>query len=183
MIRDGIHSWLEGSKHVAYGDGKYDAQGAKCPPTHPKRIMSLLYEFTFVVSSLVSSSDALLTDTQDAAEYNEGSRKVMCLTERATLIIQGILRTGTTQGTLFTVSPFLTPGEYTDPSADFTTGWKAGFFQDIFDQGRECSVQFALDECGPLALNATAREGQPLCPYKGVQVVEVSFQFLSRGRY
>ena len=55
MIRDGIHSWLEGSKHVAYGDGKYDAQGAKCPPTHPKRIMSLLFEFTFVVRSLVSS--------------------------------------------------------------------------------------------------------------------------------
>ena len=43
--------------------------------------MSLLYEFTFVVSSLVSSSDALLTDTQDAAEYNEGSRKDMCLYE------------------------------------------------------------------------------------------------------
>ena len=90
---------------------------------------------------------------------------------------------GTIQGTPSTASTFLIPGGYTDPQADFTTGWKAGFFQDIFDQGRECSVQFALDECGPLALNATAREGQPVCPYKGVQVVEVSFQFLSRGRY
>jgi len=51
-VRDGIHSWLEGSKHVVYGEGKYDAQGAKCPPSHPKRIMSLLYEFAFTVSSL-----------------------------------------------------------------------------------------------------------------------------------
>jgi hypothetical protein len=54
MIRDGIHSWLEGSKHVVYGEGIYDTQGPKCPPTHPKRIMSLLYEFSFTVRPLVS---------------------------------------------------------------------------------------------------------------------------------
>jgi hypothetical protein len=54
MIRDGIHSWLEGSKHVVYGEGIYDTQGPKCPPTHPKRIMSLLYEFSFAVRPPVS---------------------------------------------------------------------------------------------------------------------------------
>lgn len=36
--RDGVNAWLEGSKHVSYGEGRFDG-GGQCPPTHPKRIM------------------------------------------------------------------------------------------------------------------------------------------------
>jgi len=44
---DGINNWLAGSKHVSYGaEGRADG-GGKCPPTHPKRIMGLFYEFIF----------------------------------------------------------------------------------------------------------------------------------------
>jgi hypothetical protein len=37
-FRDGVNNWLEGSKHVSYGSGRYD-DGSECPSTHPKRIM------------------------------------------------------------------------------------------------------------------------------------------------
>ncbi|TYJ52512.1 hypothetical protein B9479_006872 [Cryptococcus floricola] len=48
---DGFNTWLEGSKHVAYPtSGGFD-QGGPCPATHPKRIMSLFYEFHFSVST------------------------------------------------------------------------------------------------------------------------------------
>ncbi|WWC73343.1 uncharacterized protein I206_107310 [Kwoniella pini CBS 10737] len=44
---DGVNNWLEGSKHVAYpASGGHDS-GGPCPATHPKRIMSLFYEFHF----------------------------------------------------------------------------------------------------------------------------------------
>ncbi|WVQ64087.1 uncharacterized protein L199_002246 [Kwoniella botswanensis] len=44
---DGVNNWLEGSKHVAYpASGGFDS-GGPCPATHPKRIMSLFYEFHF----------------------------------------------------------------------------------------------------------------------------------------
>ncbi|CAD6573504.1 MAG: hypothetical protein TREMPRED_000836 [Tremellales sp. Tagirdzhanova-0007] len=56
-IRDGVNNWLEGSKHVTYGAGQFD-QGGVCPPTHPKRIMGLFYEFIF----------------QDDFDYVDGAR-------------------------------------------------------------------------------------------------------------
>lgn len=43
---DGVNNWLEGSKHVTYGEGNYNG-GGKCPASHPKRIMALFYEFVF----------------------------------------------------------------------------------------------------------------------------------------
>ncbi|WWC64284.1 uncharacterized protein I303_106894 [Kwoniella dejecticola CBS 10117] len=44
---DGVNTWLEGSKHVAYpASGGHDS-GGPCPATHPKRIMSLFYEIHF----------------------------------------------------------------------------------------------------------------------------------------
>nr|XP_019047877.1 hypothetical protein I302_04497 [Kwoniella bestiolae CBS 10118]OCF26807.1 hypothetical protein I302_04497 [Kwoniella bestiolae CBS 10118] len=44
---DGVNNWLEGSKHVSYpASGGHDS-GGPCPATHPKRLMSLFYEFHF----------------------------------------------------------------------------------------------------------------------------------------
>ncbi|WVN91183.1 uncharacterized protein L203_106440 [Cryptococcus depauperatus CBS 7841] len=44
---DGVNTWLPGSKHVAYpASGGHDS-GGPCPATHPKRIMSLFYEFFY----------------------------------------------------------------------------------------------------------------------------------------
>ncbi|WWC91452.1 uncharacterized protein L201_006398 [Kwoniella dendrophila CBS 6074] len=55
---DGVNTWLEGSKHVAYpASGGHDS-GGPCPATHPKRIMSLFYEFHFT----------------DRYDYKEGAR-------------------------------------------------------------------------------------------------------------
>jgi hypothetical protein len=54
-FRDGINSWLEGSKHVSYGEGQFD-QGGKCPPTHPKRIMGCKCLTCLVVQKLTRNS-------------------------------------------------------------------------------------------------------------------------------
>ncbi|WVR09238.1 hypothetical protein IAU60_006302 [Kwoniella sp. DSM 27419] len=44
---DGVNNWLEGSKHVAYPTSQGYNSGGPCPATHPKRIMSVFYEFHF----------------------------------------------------------------------------------------------------------------------------------------
>ncbi|WVQ81576.1 hypothetical protein IAT38_003700 [Cryptococcus sp. DSM 104549] len=44
---DGKNEWLEGSAHVAYPVSGGHEGGGPCPSTHPKRIMSLFYEFHF----------------------------------------------------------------------------------------------------------------------------------------
>jgi hypothetical protein len=71
--------------------------------------------------------------------------------------------------------------EINNPLADFTNGWPVGFFQKVFDHGRQCSVQFELEQCPPLAGNYSAREFEPVCPYNGVQVVEVSHSYMLEG--
>jgi hypothetical protein len=86
----------------------------------------------------------------------------------------GYFANGDNVGYSFHGRSFPQISEDADPQADFTNGWPVGFFQDVFDYGRECSIQFRLDECPALANNSTERENQPVCPYNGVQVVEVS---------
>lgn len=67
----------------------------------------------------------------------------------------------------------------TNQSADFTNGWPVGFFKEIFDHGRECSVQFALDECPPLAKVSITKVPATTPIYNGVEVIEVSYSSVS----
>ncbi|WVQ81577.1 hypothetical protein IAT38_003701 [Cryptococcus sp. DSM 104549] len=102
---DGVNTWLEGSKHVAYPVSGGHDQGGPCPATHPKRIMSLFYEFHF-------------TDDYD---YVPGAR---------------VWASGDDLGYSL--------------HGDFTNGWPAGYFKEIFSYGSTCNVQFALKDCPPL---------------------------------
>ncbi|RXK35632.1 hypothetical protein M231_07112 [Tremella mesenterica] len=55
---DGINNWLPNSAHVAFSsEGNYNG-GGKCPDSHPKRIMSLFYEWHY----------------EDDFEYEAGAR-------------------------------------------------------------------------------------------------------------
>lgn len=58
---------------MSYGEGRFDG-GGQCPPTHPKRIMGLFYEFIFHVSSL-ERDIGYDADGQDHAAYEAGGRK------------------------------------------------------------------------------------------------------------
>jgi hypothetical protein len=60
--------------------------------------------------------------------------------------------------------------EHANPLADFTNGWEEGFFTEVFGYGRECSVQFSLEDCPPFRGHVK----KTACEYKGVTVVEVS---------
>lgn len=70
-----MNNWLEGkwvftdliirrsltmtpSKHVAYGEGRYDG-GGKCPDTHPKRIMSSECSESAFESKLISLQSSM----------------------------------------------------------------------------------------------------------------------------
>ncbi|WWC73344.1 uncharacterized protein I206_107311 [Kwoniella pini CBS 10737] len=55
---DGVNTYLPNSAHVAYPLSQGYNSGGPCPKTHPKRILSIFYEFHFT----------------DNFEYKEGSR-------------------------------------------------------------------------------------------------------------
>jgi hypothetical protein len=63
---------------VSYGEGRFDG-GGQCPPTHPKRIMGLFYEFIFHVSH-IGVDVGLYADGQDHAAYKPGGRKPLLMT-------------------------------------------------------------------------------------------------------
>jgi hypothetical protein len=92
--------------------------------------------------------------------------------------VTGYFANGDNVGYSFHGGSFSLFRENTNPLADFTNGWPVGFFQEVFDHGRQCSVQFDLEQCPALAKHYAAREFKPVCPYNGVQVVEVSHSFV-----
>ena len=86
----------------------------------------------------------------------------------------GVWANGDDVGYSFHGQSFASPLCIADPTADFTNGWPLGFFKKIFDNGRQCSVQFRLDDCPAFDDEYRGKDGAIVCPYNGVEVVEVS---------